>query len=220
MSDTSWLSFQEAVVLVRELRSFSDGRSTATVKRAIASGEVGHSFTEQYIVNEEKQAHQELSESIRRDVAARGFKMSGSALNISHSRAQEGAYERAVVRQRRLITDIGSPDFYEALLPGSIRISRRDLSDWLNRDSPQHNSPPQSNRRYSEDAGLVAEAIEGLTANPPKWPNRHRAAIALQPRAAKGVRAESTIDRLERKIGKALGPKKRVLSGKKNREAS
>ena len=94
MSDKPWLGFQEAVALVRELRSFSDGKSTATVKRAIDFGEVGHTFTEQYIVNEEKQAHQELTRSIQQDVA-RNFEMSGSALDVLRSRAQQGAYERA-----------------------------------------------------------------------------------------------------------------------------
>lgn len=72
-SQEQWFGFHEAVALVRELRKFSDAKSKATVKRAIDSGDVGHSLTEQYIVKEDKRAHQELSESVQRDVA-RNFK--------------------------------------------------------------------------------------------------------------------------------------------------
>jgi hypothetical protein len=207
MSDKPWLSFQEAVALVRELRSFSDGKSTATVKRAIDSGEVRHSFTERYIVKEETQAYQELSESVRQEASARNFKMSGSALDILRSRGQQAAHERAARRLRRLVTDIGSPEFYEALMSGGIRISRKDLFVWLDRDLPQRNVVPQSNRRYSEDPGLVQEGVDGLRSNPPRWPNPHQGAIALQPRA-KGASVKSTIDRLERAIIKALGPER------------
>jgi hypothetical protein len=203
MLDKSWLGFQEAVALVRELRSFSDGKSMATVKRAIASGEIGWGFTEQYIIKDETRAHRELSESVQRDVA-RNFRMSGSALDIMRSRGQQGAHERAARRLRQMVTDTGSPEFYEALMSENIRISRKDLLVWLDLDSPQRNVVPQSNRRYSEDPGLVQEGVDGLRSNPPRWPNPHQAAIALQPRA-KGASIKSTIDRLERAIRKALG---------------
>lgn len=219
MSDEPWLGFQQAIALVRELRVvFSDGKSMATVKRAIASGEIGWSFTEQYIIKQEKQAYQELTESVQRDVA-RNFRMSGSALDILRSRGQQGAYERAVRRLRQMVTDIGSPEFYEALMSGYIRISRKDLLDWLDRDLPLHNVVSHSNRRYSEDPGLVQEGVDGLRSNPPRWPNPHQAAIALQPRA-QGASAKSTIDRLERAIRKALGLKKRERAGKKKHKAS
>jgi hypothetical protein len=218
MSDKPWLGFQEAVALVRELRSFSDGKSTATVKRAIDSGEVGHSFTERYIVKEETQAHQELSESVRQGASARNFKMSGSALDILRSRGQQAAHERAARRLRRLVTDIGSPEFYEALMSGGIRISRKDLLDWLDRDSPQRPPVPERYQRYPEDAALVQEAVDGLRANPPKWANRYQAAIALQSRT--GGNEKARIDRLEGKIGEALGLKKRVRTKRKKHSAS
>jgi hypothetical protein len=110
MSEKTWLRFHEAVVLVHELRAFNNGKSIATVKRAIASGEVSGSFTEQYIVKEEKQAYQKLHQSTQRDVAARNFKMSGSALDIMRSRAQQGAYQRAAQRLQ-LLRDIARPSF-------------------------------------------------------------------------------------------------------------
>lgn len=213
-----WLSFQHAAALVRELRGFGDGKSKAIVKRAIDSGEIGHRYTEQYIVKEEKRAHQELSESVQRDVA-RNFRMSGTALDILRSRGQQAAYQRAAGRLRRLVTDIGSPEFYEALVTGNICISRKDLVDWLNQESPPPKLVLQSNRRYPEDAALVQEAVDGLNANPPKWPNAHQAAIALQSRA-KGASDSAKIDRLERAIRKASGLKKRERTKKKKYKAS
>ena len=218
MSDKPWLGFQEAVALVREHRAFSDGKSKATVIRAIASGEIGWSFTEQYIIKQEKQAQQELTQTIQQNVS-RNFKTSGSALDVMRSRGQQGAHERAARRLRQMVTDTGSPEFYEALMAGYIRISRKDLQDWLDRDSPQPNLAPRSNQRFPEDAGLVAEAVDGLRANPPKWPNAHQAAIALQSRA-KGASAAAKIDRLERKISKALGLEKRERARKKKNKAS
>jgi hypothetical protein len=219
MLDKQWLSFQQAVALVCELRGFGGDKSMATVKRAIDSGEVGHSFAEQHIVKEETQGHQELSESVRREASARNFKMSGSALDILRSRAQQAAYERAARRLRRLVTDIGSPEFYEALMTGDIRISRKGLFDWLEQELPKPNSVLQSNRRYPEDAALVQEAVDGLSATSPRWPNAHQAAIALQSRA-KGASDSAKIDRLERAIRKASGKKRRVRAKKKKHEAS
>ena len=150
MSDKPRLGFQQAIALVHELRAFSDGKSKATVKRAIESGEIGWSFTEQYIIKQEKQAHQELTRSIQHDVA-RNFKMSGSANDIMRSRGQQGAYERAVRRLRQMVTDTGLPEFYEALMSGNICISRKDLLNWLDRNSPRPKLVPQRYQRYPED---------------------------------------------------------------------
>jgi hypothetical protein len=202
MSDKSWLGFQEAVALVRELRSFSDGKSTATVKRAIASGEVGYSFTERYIVKEETQAYQELSESVRQEASARNFKMSGSALDILRSRGQQAAHARAARRLRRLVTDIGSPEFYEALMSGGIRISRKDLLDWLDRNEPMLKTPTPKGQHYAEE-DLIAEGVRGVRDR--TYKNAFQAAQLLAPRASGIGTPASTVTRLRKKIGAALG---------------
>ena len=135
MSEEMWLRFSEAIALVRELRKFNDGKSRATVKRAVNSGEVSCSFTEQYIINEEKQAHQELTQSTQRDMAARGFKMSGSALDISRSHGKQDVQKR-VGQRLRLLNDVGSPEFNEQLMLGNIRVGRGSLIGWLDEHVP------------------------------------------------------------------------------------
>jgi hypothetical protein len=202
MLDKPWLSFQEAVALVRELRAFSDGQSTATVKRAIDSGEVGHTFTERYIVKEETRAYQELSESVRQEASARNFKTSGSALDTLRSRGQQAAHGRAARRLRRLVTDIGSPEFYEALMSGDMRISRKDLLNWLDRNAPTLKTPAPKGQHYAEE-DLIAEGARGVQDR--TYKNALQAARALASRAGGIGTLDSTVTRLRKKIGVALG---------------
>ena len=160
MPEEMWLRFGEAVALVRELRAFNGGKSTATVKRAIVSGEVRCSFSEQYIVNEEKLAHQELDQSMQREAAGRNLIMSGGALDILRSRSQQGAYKRAGLRLR-LINDVCSPEFNEQLMLGNIRVSRGDFIDWLD----QHLSAAGPNRQQPRQGSMsdrVGGAIRAL----------------------------------------------------------
>jgi hypothetical protein len=64
-------------------------------------------------------------------------------------------------------------------------------------------------QRYAGDNALVAEAIEGLKSNPPKYPNKWQAALALTPRAEGSDQAPpgghpAKVFRLNTKIGNAL----------------
>jgi hypothetical protein len=56
-----------------------------------------------------------------------------------------------------MVNDIGSPEFYEALMSGDIHISRKDLLNWLERKSRPDKPVPKRYQRYP-DAELVAKA--------------------------------------------------------------
>ncbi len=62
---------------------------------------------------------------------------------------------------------------------------------------------PRSHQRYAGDVKLVSEAVSGLKEG--KWPNVYKAAAELAGHA-EGQSPEANVDRLYRKIRKALGP--------------
>src|SRR5262245_35439251 len=132
MPDT-WLTFPDAAALIRNRSSCSAGLAEKKVREALASGEVHCGFTAAAIADQENAAHQDLTQAAQRDALARGFKMSGSVLDILHSRAQREAHSRAAGRLA-LKPDFNDPSFSIDLASGKIQINAADLLDWLARN--------------------------------------------------------------------------------------
>lgn len=197
MADDRWLSFPAAVEVVTARLSVGIGRAQAVARQAIDSGEIRASYTSAAVAVEDREAYQQIKQSVA--AIAPGVKMSGSALDVVRSRARRDAYQRALRRQLSL-TEFGTPEFKAGLAAGKIRISSGDLSEWLDRHAPA--PVPAKNRRYAEDEKLVAEGVSGIRRG--VWPNPLQAATALAKRA-RGLSAESTVARLRRKISTDLG---------------
>lgn len=63
---------------------------------------------------------------------------------------------------------------------------------------------PEPHTRFPLDYALAMEGKAGLQSKPPKWPNKHQAAIELAERAEGNATIESKVSRIERKISEIL----------------
>ena len=156
-----WLTFSKAAALIRDRLLCSAGKAEGKVREALASGEVRCSYTAAAVVNQERAAHQELTQAAEQDASARHFKLSGSAIDILRSRAQREAHRRAAARLA-LKPDINDPSFRIDLASLKIQISAVDLVDWLSDNLPEKLPHQTGGGRKSKLANDAAMAI---------WPN-------------------------------------------------
>jgi hypothetical protein len=96
-----------------------------------------------------------------------------------------------------------------AALPPASSKEPTPLEKGAAKAKPRKPKQLHMHQRYAGDNALVAEAIEGLKSNPPKYPNKWQAALALAPRAEGLDQAPpgghpAKVFRLNTKIGNAL----------------
>lgn len=172
MAEEQWLKFSEAIKLICSRNKIGAGQAQAIVWRAVASREVTCSFTPQAVAGAEKRASQELRQSAERSANARGFKLSGSELDVLRSRSGQAAFDRA---KRRLLqqTEVDLAELKEGLVGGNVTMSAEDLLIWLDRHAapPPATQPPIAQSNGSGDAGQESDGAKSQLAR--------KAAIAI-----------------------------------------
>jgi hypothetical protein len=86
MADKEWLTFPEAIAHIAARLNCGVGAAQAQVNAALASDEIRCSYTARAVATQERAAHAELVRSTEQSAAARGFKVSGSVLDVMRAR--------------------------------------------------------------------------------------------------------------------------------------
>jgi hypothetical protein len=144
------VKYGEAVKLICSQCQIGKGEADEVFWRAVASREIGAAWTEAGIINQERRA----------------TRMTGSSFDVQRMLDREAAHDRAKSRLR-LLTEVESFVFKDAVIGSEIVFSEAALLSWLSRNRPRtavvrENKAETPRRKNSGKLDRAKEAIEAL----------------------------------------------------------